>query len=697
MYISIFSGLLLRSLSMLLLTILLVLTVVFIIVKAVSTPSQSKTQPSEKKPVEKTDVKNILILISGSVLIVLAAIVFLATSWHSIPNVVKTITLVLLDIVFFALSYVAKAGFKLKQTAKTFKYIGLLYIPIVLISISVLRLFGDIITVGQGKYIYYSVCTIFLSILYFIEASKNKSYLLTVFSLLFQALAVVSVVNVFTSDISVLVFGLLLYSFFANRLYNKEFLKSQHLEESKDLFLIDFIVISVLSVIPIYNQILTNTATVFTALGSLILTLNFIVTKFDGKRIKVCYDLGLLFTILTFISIKDFHLLFMYKLLTFSLAAFVLYTINYLTAKSKGVKLVYKMVSYTSLVVVLISLFNIYNLLNYLRYIPVLVFAITLFIESISKEKNMRYYLFTLFIISSMALTIKFELEAFLSLLLSSAVYSIYIKATKQSDWFLITPAVALLPYIFISNIELLFKLENIDLNLIFAIVILLLGTLKSIIKKKFNEGTVISIIYMILFAMTMHVNTYIKLAIPLVWAISHALTHKTKTWYLITAYIFGLAIYHNIVNDLDIAKITVINYLGDFVVLYAVTNTIIKETTLARVLEYLFTLLIYFFAFNSYTDVTDAIIFTSCIFIAIVIGYIKKNGPMFLISLIAFVLNFIKLTIKFWTGIPWYAYMLIAGSALIIFAIINEANAKKEKKKTLGSAFQKIFKDMNF
>ena len=76
---------------------------------------------------------------AGAILIVLVAIVFLTSTWHTIPNVVKTSVIILLTGVFIGASNIAKKVFKLEETANTFLYIALAYLPISLFSIS---LFG---------------------------------------------------------------------------------------------------------------------------------------------------------------------------------------------------------------------------------------------------------------------------------------------------------------------------------------------------------------------------------------------------------------------------------------------------------------------------------------------------------------------------------------------------------------------------
>ena len=135
-----------------------------------------KHEIENKNEYENRRKKNTSILISGAILIVLAAIVFLTSTWNTIPDLLKTIVLGALIPVFFGISYIADKKFELIQTSKTFYYIAMAYIPIVLFAISLFKLFGEYLSyIGEGNYIYQAACAIFLSILYLIESRRKDN------------------------------------------------------------------------------------------------------------------------------------------------------------------------------------------------------------------------------------------------------------------------------------------------------------------------------------------------------------------------------------------------------------------------------------------------------------------------------------------------------------------------------------------
>ena len=176
----------------------------------------SAETPKEKKVKEKLDpavTRNLSILITGSILIVLAAIVFLTTAWQSIPNFIKTIVLFLVAFVFLGASKLSREKYHLDKASKTFFYIGMAYLPICLLSISVFGLFGTYLSAGgEGKYIYLGASTLILAGLYYFISKKSKDRYLFYGSVLSQILSVILFTLMFEERIFLVFVNLLLYN-----------------------------------------------------------------------------------------------------------------------------------------------------------------------------------------------------------------------------------------------------------------------------------------------------------------------------------------------------------------------------------------------------------------------------------------------------------------------------------------------------
>ena len=165
---------------------------------------------SKKPKVDDKEKKNITILVTGAICIVLAAIVFLISTWATIPNLLKTLVLVLLTVVFFVGSDIAQKKYNLPKASKVFYYIGMAYIPICLFSISIFKLFGEYLSfTGDGKNIYFVLSAIVTALIYY---KNRKDKILLVGSILSQFLAIVAFSLIISSDIALIGVNLLLYN-----------------------------------------------------------------------------------------------------------------------------------------------------------------------------------------------------------------------------------------------------------------------------------------------------------------------------------------------------------------------------------------------------------------------------------------------------------------------------------------------------
>lgn len=175
---------------------------------------QSKKELAEKeKEKREREKKNTSILVTGAILIVLSAIVFLMSTWHVIPNILKTIVMILFVGVFLGASKIAKNKFKLEKTSITFFYIAMAYIPICLISCSIFGLFGEFLSIrGEGRYAYLTVAIIITSLIYYLYYTINNNKNLLFGTVLAQILAVVLFTLIFEESIIVIIMNLLIYN-----------------------------------------------------------------------------------------------------------------------------------------------------------------------------------------------------------------------------------------------------------------------------------------------------------------------------------------------------------------------------------------------------------------------------------------------------------------------------------------------------
>lgn len=167
----------------------------------------------EKKKISPNEQKNTSILITGALLIILAAIVFLTSTWNAIPNLLKTLVIILLVGVFLGASKIAKNKFNLEKTSSTFFYMAMAYIPICLISCSIFGLFGDFLSIyGEGKYVYLASSSIITSLIYLMSYRSNKNKGLLYASFIAQVSSVILFSLIFESSVELIIINLLLYN-----------------------------------------------------------------------------------------------------------------------------------------------------------------------------------------------------------------------------------------------------------------------------------------------------------------------------------------------------------------------------------------------------------------------------------------------------------------------------------------------------
>ena len=199
---------------------------------------------AEYKKHENTEIKNSWILITGAILIVLSAIVFLTATWNITHSFIKTIVIILMFIVFEGVSKIAKEK-KLKQTSITFHYIALAYIPIMFLSVFFLGYLGEILRLSKTiRDIYLTFCSAALTIIYYYNYKKDNSTILSSASIISSVLTIICLTSTFKSDIRYHIISLIIYILIIGILYLKDifiFNKKTHKTTIETLFYVIFI------------------------------------------------------------------------------------------------------------------------------------------------------------------------------------------------------------------------------------------------------------------------------------------------------------------------------------------------------------------------------------------------------------------------------------------------------------------------
>lgn len=215
---------------------------------------EEKRKIREERERKERETNNIIVLVAGAVLIVLSAIVFLLSTWQTIPDIIKTITILFVGGVFLGASKLAKEQFNLPKASKAFFYIGMIYLPICLMSIWIFGLLGDYLSVfGDGSSIYLTISSLIIAGVYYAIYKTKGTRGMLYGSIVFQILATIFFVLIFTDNICGVLCGILTYNLLLLA-YNK-LIEKEPIEVIKYINYIVGMLASVLSVLTIIFRI----------------------------------------------------------------------------------------------------------------------------------------------------------------------------------------------------------------------------------------------------------------------------------------------------------------------------------------------------------------------------------------------------------------------------------------------------------
>jgi len=361
--------------------------------------NNTKSITTKNKYTEK-ELKNSLILIVGSILIIISSIIFLTSTWNITHNILKTFIIILMLLVFFIASFIAEKYLNLKQTSKAFYYISLAYIPIALLSIALFSLFGKYFSLyGLGKYIYLSISSLLVSLIYYHSAKKRESKIITIFSIVFQLLALSFFILIFTNSTNLIYFGLLAYTLIFSLLWLKKYF---YLDELLHKKVLNVLIIS-LTVIITENLLVktfTNDINIIDCLVNVLLLINLdiLLTKVSNKEniynyiypiliLFSCYNLSLIisntFIIKQLFLLLSFVIIYLYDIIKDNkINISSLIYINIFSIIIYIITIIYSLLN-NELIIDTYLLMSIFSILNYITYL------------CIDKNKNIISYIFT--------------------------------------------------------------------------------------------------------------------------------------------------------------------------------------------------------------------------------------------------------------------------------------------------------------
>jgi len=656
---------------------------------------------SVPKSVDNKQSNSASLFIVGAILIVLASLIFIGSTWDLIPGLIKTIILIMFQLFFNLMSNVCRDKYKLEKTSNLFFYLVLIFVPIITLSLALFNVVGPYLSVGGEGFLLYVAITFLISDFIY-KCVQTDRKIIKKFGVVSEILAIVYLLVYLKFEFINMMFVLAIYNVIVFILLHGNYLKKEDYKVINDILFYGNLIILVFSI---------SGDNVFSNLGLLLysfLCFGRLFVKNDERILNlilgtICYSFGLEL-ICDLVSINYYFIYLIMMLPLFSLSfilnnkekdtlcymvsiisslfiainqfemdrnylwclSYLLLSINYVVSFVLSQKHLLKYLSYLGICVLFGMLFEVYDMLNYTRYIPlvfvVLIYGLEYLVSSLKDKASNKVLMMTL-IIEALIFMRSYSVLIPLGLML------VFVYLEKEKEWWLFVPILCSLSVFYIINSEV-----N---SLIFLLAIVLLSLI-SMLRKEVNVYSITSLVAIFMSVPIIRYDSMLFSVLVFIWGVCHIIVNsknRNKLYKFVTA-LSALSLYVCLLNDLEVG-LTSIYSLGYFVTLIYLTRYVIDDDSVRGVIEALGFLMIASSCLIMMKSEIDGFIEVFILFMIAIISY-KKYQPCFVISVIFIIIYVLIETAEFLFMIPWYVYVLGIGFAFILMGT-NEEKKKKE------------------
>lgn len=635
--------------------------------------------PSNRKSLSDSEwfSKNNIILLTGSFLIVLASIIFLTTTWDSIGNIVKIVTIYLLLVVFLYFSKIAKDKFNLKNTSDAFFYIGLSYLPLSFFGLSFFRLIGEDFAINSiGCLAYFGIVSVLLGFLYMYIAKIKNNEILSIVGIVFEFISIIFFKGYFNLNLNLyIVFNLLL----TNIIMLLSRTGGSLLKKDK-LDIINYIALTCCSVLCIAINLSFESASIMPFVSLLLICINvssFIENK-KYTKILNCFMI-IYFMLLLGLNLSVLSGEFIFTEILMIISPLVIFAYDYFYNKDTK----FSNSFYISLgVYALFAVVYAYDI-SLPVYIYLYAYTALNVILFLFRKHNLYLCLSIISFLSGIAaFLIYHELSAYYLLAISLFVFisALVIDDKKKSIFMQIISAV-------FCSVLYLFLYDDTIIYFGFLLIACLIIIYKYINNKKYLVCSLavsnVTIYTMLnLLAIDGQTFDYLLLVLMLCCSCAYYIYSQSKIPKAL-CYVAGLILIEKIIGDIGFEDVAILTIGSAYLIIIVFLYDIVKKFTTNEGFEgaqYLAYILINIISLFSYADNTDGLLFVILLLALTIYGYSIKNKSMFYVNLAFIVINILLLTIDFWLSIPWWIYILTIGLSLVGFAVHNEIKKNQDR-----------------
>ena len=349
----------------------------------------------------------------------------------------------------------------------------------------------------------------------------------------------------------------------------------------------------------------------------------------------------------------------------------------------KGEHNIYRIISYVYTNIVFIEFLRLFSLENEeflwlcIPFASIIICAVPYVIEKMYDKTNHVYMM--VHFITSLFILVCLEVSSFsiLFLFVINGLYLMHIKEHNYNENFKYVTLASFIPFLFFKDV---ISNETIMSVIIFLSIAYLIYC---IYKKKNNMYIIASYLYLGLYDENKYLILLLFTAISFVSYLIKE--NKVKDLFKTVLYICPVIFFEMLFDDLELGSTMSFTITPVLIVIPIIARTVIKKySPNYKVFEYILFGLFNLIAAANFLDQSDGITFVFILTVFVIVSYLMKIGPIFIVSLIAILVDIFILTEEFWLSLPWWLYVLVVGAVLIGFAINNELKTTKDDKKLL-------------
>lgn len=680
---------------------------------------REEPKAAKKEPKDKTKISNSILMFVGAGLIVFGTLVFLGTSYDSIPNIIKPFLILFIQLVFYGSYKICNDRLDIPKTGEVFKFLSFIFLPIFLISFSTFRLLGESLSLDGKLEGLYWAASLLISDVIFKYYAKNKndiaieraSYFLEIGAIL----SIGDLINVdclymillaiFTITISLLT----RYEVISSKAYSKMNTVTSYIfmvlaylvkiGETSFLYYMPFLLYSIYYFAVYFMENEEDTQVKYLALFFInyVLTMSFIavvdvpryfvyllfvlpillfarLTKKENIQKVLQYVVAGTTTIILIANMMNLDNS-LFDTLSFTIGT-IIYSLLFALFDNKD-RPIYKLAAYVGLNITLISICHNLDVLELAKYVPLVTAILIYLLEKVVdqlQDYTSKHIVPLLLIVESTILTFS---ETNYLLLIPLVLTIAYTKYEKAPEEYIIVPA--------LCSLSLFFN-EGTPLNIGVCSALVLIYSVLSALKTKINIYTLVSLATIVIGLPSLGASVYIVFLTLAIWSLIHYITFdEYKKIFIITGIISMLGLYIKGLIDLDVSYMSAY-FLGIYLAFIATTKLVIKdETKEGTILECLAFAIITFVSLFLISEPVDGIILIIIYFALTLFSFVNKYKALMYCSIVSMFVHAIRQTVGFWERIPIIVYVLLfilIGLSFIFFAMFDEkTNIKKNEQ----------------